>query len=200
MADKRTHYPRYDVMEHEHHWDDHTREIVHHRMETPPQYAKLTGEEVARLHALAALFIDDTRPELLAWIVKHFDAKLTSDIGESQRQPHVPPQKQLIKEGLAALEHLARSEKGASFIELAPEQQTTLLVALEANAVTLTTPEGQQLPAKAFFNKLCKETIAAYYSHPQVWSEIGYGGPAYPRGYVRLEVGLTDPWEARKED
>jgi len=32
-----------------------------------------------------------------------------------------------------------------------------------------------------------------------VWSEMGYGGPAYPRGYYRIEAGVTDPWEAKAE-
>ncbi|KQX56587.1 hypothetical protein ASD40_04085 [Paenibacillus sp. Root444D2] len=30
-----------------------------------------------------------------------------------------------------------------------------------------------------------------------VWSEIGYAGPAYPRGYVRTQLGQLDPWEAQ---
>jgi len=28
--------------------------------------------------------------------------------------------------------------------------------------------------------------LAAFYSHPWAWNEIGYGGPAYPQGYMRL--------------
>ena len=27
--------------------------------------------------------------------------------------------------------------------------------------------------------------LAAFYSHPWAWNEIGFGGPAYPRGYMR---------------
>ena len=26
-------------------------------------------------------------------------------------------------------------------------------------------------------------------------NEIGFGGPAYPRGYMRLENGAREPWE-----
>lgn len=37
------------------------------------------------------------------------------------------------------------------------------------------------------------------YPHPRVWSEIGYAGPAYPRGYVRTQLGQLDPWEAKAE-
>src|SRR5262252_10658338 len=36
----------------------------------------------------------------------------------------------------------------------------------------------------------------AYYMHPTAWSEIGWGGPASPRGYVRMDFDRRDPWEA----
>ena len=28
--------------------------------------------------------------------------------------------------------------------------------------------------------------MEAFYSHPWAWNEIGFGGPAYPQGYMRL--------------
>ena len=31
---------------------------------------------------------------------------------------------------------------------------------------------------------------------PTAWSEIGWGGPASPRGYVRMDFDERDPWEA----
>jgi len=31
-----------------------------------------------------------------------------------------------------------------------------------------------------------RAVLAAFYSHPWAWNEIGFGGPAYPRGYMRL--------------
>jgi hypothetical protein len=37
--------------------------------------------------------------------------------------------------------------------------------------------------------------LAAFYSHPWAWNEIGYGGPAYPRGFARLGIGQNEPWE-----
>ena len=54
------------------------------------------------------------------------------------------------------------------------------------------------VPAADFFKSvLLKAAVGVYYSHPAAWSEMGYGGPASPRGYVRLGVGERDPWEAR---
>ena len=48
----------------------------------------------------------------------------------------------------------------------------------------------------------CATFCAAFYSHPWAWNEIGFGGPAYPRGYVRLGSATRDGerrrWEARE--
>ena len=41
-----------------------------------------------------------------------------------------------------------------------------------------------------------RDIVLAYYAHPTAWSEIGWGGPASPRGYVRLDFDERDPWEA----
>ncbi|MGZ4112595.1 MAG: gluconate 2-dehydrogenase subunit 3 family protein [Tumebacillaceae bacterium] len=195
----KTLYPGFNVMAEHEHWDDHTREIVQKRLETPGSYQKLTGEEVDRIRILAALFVDDGRSAMLDYIVKHFDNKLASDIGEAQRKAGVPPQHVLIKQGLAALELLAKSEFQRSFTDLTAEQQITLLVGLETNTLSLQTESGTRIPSSEFFKKMLSESVSAYYSHPQIWSEIGYAGPAYPRGYVRSELGLTDPWEARRD-
>ena len=43
-----------------------------------------------------------------------------------------------------------------------------------------------------------RDTLAAFYSHPWAWNEIGFGGPAYPRGYARLGVGLSEAWEGAR--
>ena len=38
--------------------------------------------------------------------------------------------------------------------------------------------------------------LAAFYSHPWAWNEIGFGGPAYPRGYMRLgPLSTLEPFE-----
>jgi hypothetical protein len=44
-----------------------------------------------------------------------------------------------------------------------------------------------------------QDAIDAYYAHPWAWDEIGYGGPAYPRAYTRLERGDPEPWEVEEQ-
>jgi hypothetical protein len=41
---------------------------------------------------------------------------------------------------------------------------------------------------------------AAFYSHPHAWQEIGFGGPAYPRGYKALGLNGREGWEVPEVD
>jgi hypothetical protein len=53
------------------------------------------------------------------------------------------------------------------------------------------------MPARVFFKeRVVSDVVKSYYAHPIAWSEIGWGGPASPRGYVRLQADRRDPWEA----
>jgi hypothetical protein len=37
----------------------------------------------------------------------------------------------------------------------------------------------------------------ALYAHPLAWNEIGFPGPAYPRGYKNTGVDKLEPFEVR---
>ncbi|HEV2633587.1 MAG TPA: hypothetical protein VGX23_00480 [Actinocrinis sp.] len=37
----------------------------------------------------------------------------------------------------------------------------------------------------------------AFYSHPAAWTEMGFPGPAYPRGYKNPGVDGREPFEVR---
>jgi hypothetical protein len=37
-----------------------------------------------------------------------------------------------------------------------------------------------------FSGRVLHDVCSAYYSHPRAWSEMGFSGPANPRGYVRM--------------
>ena len=38
----------------------------------------------------------------------------------------------------------------------------------------------------------------AFYSHPWAWNEIGFPGPAYPRGYKNPGVDAREPFEVAR--
>lgn len=197
--DAATHYPGYDVMREEDAWDDHTREIVRKRLEPPPPPRFLTQAEVETLSALAAALVDDAREEIAAYVTGEIDRSLAGGTGEDQRKPGIPPQADLMRRGLAAVEDEARRAYGGPVPILPLDRRRELLGRIEREEMPA---DGawRGLPQKEFFRKLLGLVVEAYYSHPAVWPEIGYGGPAYPRGYVRVELGLADPWEANRAE
>ena len=66
-----------------------------------------------------------------------------------------------------------------------------------AQSGELKSAEWGGLHCDAFFrHRMGRDIVLAYYAHPTAWSEIGWGGPASPRGYVRLDIDERDPWEA----
>jgi len=200
MTEKQqTLYPDYDVLALQDEWDEHTRDIVLQSLNPPSAMTILNDWEQQMIAAIAQHLIYDNRKEIIAWIVAHIDSELAQPVGESQRKPGTPPQKQLVLEGIQALEHWAHHHSGQSFLESDAAKQCAILSSLQLGQ--LPTFDQWNAPLqKDLFTKLAGMVISAYYSHPTVWSEIGYGGPAYPRGYVRIELGLVDPWEPQHKE
>lgn len=202
MQANRSRYPGYDVLKEQQHWDEHTREIVLHRQElereSAREYKFLHEHEVQMVLVLAQHIVYESSREILNYCVQHLDNALSSPTGEDQREVGVPEQKTLVRQGLAAMDELAQKQFGVTFLELGATEQLTLLTDL-ATGKAMAVDSRPGLPQKQLFKKLATLIVSAYYSHPTVWSEIGYGGPAYPRGYVRVEKGLTDPWEAKRD-
>jgi hypothetical protein len=201
MSDSKSHYPDFNVMEQKEHWDPHTREIVEKRTAERREgsYKFFNKEEAETLYSLCSVIVDDSRDSVLIFVLNHFDQKLSSNIGESERKKNVPKGAVLIREGLQALNLYCNQTHGSTFNQLEDKIQTDIVTKLANNSLTLEA-DNYKIPTKDFFTQILTESVSAYYSHPTIWSEIGYAGPAYPRGYVRSEWGLTDPWEAKRKD
>src|SRR5690606_27415066 len=93
-----------------------------------------------------------------------------------------------------ALDAAAKHRHWRRFVHCRIEQQFELLADLQLGALEAI-PEWIGVPQRDLFKKLLSTAVDYYASHPAVWSEMGYAGPAYPRGYYRIERGLRDPWE-----
>jgi hypothetical protein len=61
----------------------------------------------------------------------------------------------------------------------------------------LTSPSFELLNVQRAWSVCMRMVLAAFYAHPWAWNEIGYGGPAYPRGYMRLgPLSTLEPFES----
>lgn len=197
MTDK-GHYPSYDIMEEQDNWDPNTRQIVQERLHRTIGYKQISLQEAELLRAWCSQLMDDNRAEIINYVIDHIDQTLTSNKGEGQRKLNVPSVTELIKIGLEDINNLALSLHGHHFYQLEAHVQRSLMSDI-SQALGQQGDEHMHVPPQEFFHKLLSLTIEAFYSHPEVWSEIGFGGPAYPRGYVRLDLGQLDPWEAKVE-
>ncbi|CUH40803.1 hypothetical protein JSE7799_03540 [Jannaschia seosinensis] len=189
-------YPDYDVLDKRDSpsWDDITRHVVAGRL-NPPERQFFDDALWDVLIALCDTIMpqpDRDRP-IAIWI----DAALAQNRTTGTRYDNLPPMREAWKRGLAALEAEARLCHGRPFHDLAQDAREALLKAIDREEVAA--PEWNDLPPRRMFREvLANEIVRVYYSHPDAWSEIGFGGPASPRGYVRLGPNRRDPWEAEE--
>lgn len=190
-------YGDFNVLDYKNDWDHHTQKIVLKRTEKPSPLNFFNQDESAILVAVLRHLLYEHREEILSYVIAEMDQQLSNPYGEAQRDPKTPPQAELVRRGLAALKQTAMNEENVDFPRLSPHKQLQVLSALQLGQL----PAAEAwagIPQKQFFKKILSLAVGTYYSHPTIWSEIGYAGPVYPRSYVRIELGLTDPWEARK--
>jgi Gluconate 2-dehydrogenase subunit 3 len=192
-------YPGYDVLNKRNSmsWNDQTRAVVDRRMAIDPDRHKfLTDEEWQTMRAICDRIVpqppDRAQPAPVAAMV---DEKLDTNSGDGYRDARLPPMREAWRRGLAAIEFEARSRYGRAFHQIGALLQDDLLKAIQEGQVS--GKAWGDLSAKLFFQKrLLHDIVSAYYAHPAAWSEIGFGGPASPRGYVRMNFDRRDPWEA----
>ena len=192
-------YPGYDVLNKRNSvsWNDQTRAVIDRRLATDPnRHRFFTDEEWSTLRALCDRIVPQTvarpRPVPLAAMV---DEKMHNNGGDGYRYAELPPMREAWRRGLAALDAEATSRHGRRFHDLGPRERDAILTAIQKGDVR--DRAWRDLPAKSFFTKrVLHDIVSAYYAHPTSWNEIGFGGPASPRGYVRMNFDRRDPWEA----
>jgi hypothetical protein len=192
-------YSGYDVLDK---WrspsfDGQTREIVARRLKFIPSRRFFTVHEWSLLEAIEARLVpqpDRAHPiSVTPWI----DDYLAEQRSEGFRHDSMPSISVAWRMGLAAIDSEAIGRFSKGFIQLDPQSQDGTLGAVQRGEIDRAVWAG--LPAERFFSDVLLKTVAGlYYAHPTAWSEIGFGGPASPRGYVRLGFDERDPWEAKE--
>jgi hypothetical protein len=179
-------------------FDDTTRRVLARRLDAVPPRRFLSELEWELLEAVNRRLLPQPDRKEPIPITPWIDAMLHENRGEGYRRPDMPPLREAWRLGLAALDDEARCRHSQGFVRLDPDAQDALLRAISGNKVS--SPRWEAVHAQRFFTHLLLKTAAGiYYAHPWAWNEIGFGGPASPRGYVRLGFGQRDPWEAREK-
>jgi len=199
VSDFETPYLTYDVLDKwdSPSWNDQTREAIRKRLEEVPERRFFTPEQWLLLEKIVDRLIPQPDREESVPIVPWIDDMLHKNHTPGFRYADMPPMQDAWRQGLDAIAAEAHNRHGKQFDQLSPDEQDALLTDIQENRVERR--YWGELPAGGFFlHHLLKQVVGVYYSHPSAWSEIGFGGPASPRGYARLGFDERDPWEAEE--
>jgi hypothetical protein len=181
-------------------WDAATRQVVTDRVAQISPIRFFSAEEAQLLEGVIDRLIpqDDRSEDRTIPILPALDERLFKGELNGFRYEDMPPDREAYRLGLKAIDEMARKRFHTRFLGLTMEQQELLLKSLHDGKPDPQHAVWKRMPVGRFWALLMEDCLTAYYAHPWSWDEIGFGGPAYPRGYMRLENGLPEPWESNE--
>lgn len=194
-------YPRFSTMKQQDSWDPTTRNVVRKRVEQTPPVRFFSPEEAELLETIIDRVVpqDDRTADRKIPILPIIDERLYKNSLNGFRYEDMPPDQEAYRLALQAVDEMSRERFQVPFIDLNIHRQELILKSLRDSSPDPPNAIWQQMPVKRFWALFMEDCVTAYYSHPWAWDEVGFGGPAYPRGYMRLENGLPEPWETDEE-
>jgi len=189
-------FPDYNVLDETDHWDEVTREVVLDRVENTPGIRFFTAEEAATLKAYCDTITHQHREPRIP-VLSFVDEKLLKGQGDGYQYADMPDDGTAWRLVAQGLEYSAQREWRASSFAGAPISTREDIVAVFADGKLQGGP-WEQLNVSRVFKLTTKHICQAFYSHPWAWNEIGFGGPAYPRGYAAFgsdHLGDREQWE-----
>lgn len=190
-------YSGFSTMAQKDYWDEATLKVVQERLSAPAPLRFFNEKEAAIMQAVVDRIMpqDDRAEERTIPILPVIDERLFKNRLNGFRYEDMPPDQEAYLRGVQAIDEMALTRYRAPFVKLSVHQQELLLKSLHDGRPEPDHHVWHTMPVGRFWSMLLEDCVTAYYSHPWAWDEIGFGGPSYPRGYMRLEHGLPEPWE-----
>jgi hypothetical protein len=190
-------YPDFDVLSEAGHWDEVTRRVVVDRLENVPPIRFFDDAEEPTLRAFCDIVTaQDAEPRIP--VLEYVDEKLQAGKRDGWQYYDLPDDDEVWRRVARGLDDEARARTFASFAA-APRETQAGIVQRFAQA-QLHGGVWNTLNVARAFSVVMRHVAQAFYSHPWAWNEIGFGGPAYPRGYAAFgsspELGEQEHWEA----
>jgi hypothetical protein len=186
-------YPDYNVLAQAPHWDDVTRQLVAARVDQVPKIRFFTHEEALTLGAFCDIVLAQDREPKVP-VLNMVDAKLFEGKLDGFRYDDMPDDRETWRRVAAGLDSAVVQHGVSGGFDAAPvEVQRDVVGAFSDGKL-----HGQvwdSLPCARAWSVVMRAVLSEFYSHPWAWNEIGFGGPAYPRGYARFGAGQREQWE-----
>jgi hypothetical protein len=192
-------YPDFDVLAQKQHWDEVTRRVVLDRVDDVPSIDFFDDSEAATLRAFCdVVTAQDAEPRIP--VLAYVDEKLGSGKRDGWQYYDLPDDGDLWKLVARGLDEEARRLSFASYAEAPLEAQTGIVHRF--SKAQLHGGTWDRMNVARAWKVVTRYVVQAFYSHPWAWNEIGFGGPAYPRGYGAFgspDLGEKDSWETDEQ-
>jgi len=191
-------YPDYDVLAETEHWDEVTRNVVLRRVHDVPAIRFFDDAERRTLEAFCDHITaqdDDPRIPVLAYV----DEKLHENKGAGYQYFDMPSDQETWRTVARGLDEEAQKLGRASFAALTAHEQNEICHRFDKGE--LYGGAWATFNVSRAFKIVVRDICESFYSHPWSWNEIGFGGPAYPRGYAAFgspQLGVEEHWEAKE--
>jgi hypothetical protein len=186
-------YPDYDVLEQSEHWDPVTRAVVLARVDDVPSREFFTRAEFAALCAFSDVVLaqeEEPRVPVMSFV----DAKLAGGQLDGFQHVGMPDDRDTWRLVARGLDEVAERRAGTPFA--CADEPVQLAIVGDFADGELTGGVWDELDAGTAWTVVMRAVLSAFYAHPWAWNEIGFAGPAYPRGHMRLAA--DDPAEGRE--
>lgn len=182
-------FPGFDVLSQRRHWDSVTAELITARTGPPPEPSFFTDAERSAAAALLNQLTGQCEEPLGVPVLEMVDARLAAGETDGWRYADMPEDGQAWRDTLGYLDKDAHARCGTSFAEAPGRDQAAIIQAVQDAT------EWHGMSAARVWSLWTRYACTAFYAHPHAWSEMGFPGPAYPRGYKNLGVGRLEPFE-----
>ncbi len=199
--DQPGYYPGFSTMSQQKYWDAATRKVITDRLTNTPPIRFFTPQEANTMYAVVDRILpqEDRTPARRIPLLPGMDERLYVNRIEGYRYEDMPSDQEAYRIGARAFAQMAQSLHGKAFEELGTREQEEILKSIHDAEPKAAQDEWEKLNIERFWSLLVSDVCSVYYAHPWAWDEIGFGGPAYPRGYMRLEEGEPEPWEVDEQ-
>lgn len=179
-------FPGFDVLAQADHWDPVTAGVVLARLSLPAplRFFTLAEEAVARP-------LLDQQQDPRVPVLEMIDVRLTEQQTDGWHYADLPEDGPAWRQSLAAIDDDARARFVGGFAGGTGDQQAVLIQAVQDCGDQL----WHDMRADRIWSLWTRYACTAFYAHPWAWNEIGFSGPAYPRGYKNRGIDSREPFE-----
>jgi hypothetical protein len=177
-------YPDYDVFDGSGTWDAATAKVIADRLEIQSEFAFFRPDEQPILAAFCDVILaQDSEPRIP--VPALIDDKMAAGRLDGYQYADMPDDRDTWHLTLAGLNEVAADRYDERlFAALDLTLQETIVE--DFSKGQLQSESFDRLNVTRAWSVCTRMILAAFYSHPWAWNEIGFGGPAYPRGFMRL--------------